>query len=206
MTGTTIAKLGKIKTYDVKYPFQVGVNGVNKVTEIIDDEGVTLTEVEYVVDGIKYKTRVIDGTPEDSSNRRITTPKLNTLQFTTVLDRNLNSGVIGLYRRGKNIFYELPSEEIEETEEYDLRVYSDSQTTYEIDETEFNSGSLFFQKLPIFKKEINNGFIEEPKIESELFIERQQASIFERHQRMEDINSVDDFSNYRNNFYKVNFN
>lgn len=55
VTGTTQHRLDVIKTYDSSNPYIVGVNGVTAINT--DTNGIKT--VEYTIDGIKYKTRLI---------------------------------------------------------------------------------------------------------------------------------------------------
>lgn len=200
MTGNTENKLSKIKSYNSNVPYQVGVNGVTNVE--LDDNNVVVS-VSYEIDGIKYVSNIRGIEDRQATTFSIYKNKLNELDFSTNGKRRFrNINPLAINRGGNTFFYvkqldENNSKTITNTNRDDL------STIFILDEQTFNGGYKFFQKLPIFKQEKYNGFIEEPKIESEVFIDRQQTGVFERQQRLEEINTVGDFDTYRNNFYLV---
>tara|TARA_R110000803_G_scaffold110337_1_gene178744 strand:+ start:351 stop:860 length:510 start_codon:yes stop_codon:yes gene_type:complete len=55
VTGTTQHRLDVVKTYDSSNPYIVGVNGVTAINTDVNG----IKTVEYTIDGIKYKTRLI---------------------------------------------------------------------------------------------------------------------------------------------------
>jgi hypothetical protein len=67
----------------------------------------------------------------------------------------------------------------------------------------FESSGLTEQSINLLKREAEMGISFPPKIESEIFIERQSISVFERHLRMEDIKGVDQFETYKNGYYNI---
>ena len=42
-----------------------------------------------------------------------------------------------------------------------------------------------------------------PKIKTEIFIERQSISVFERHLRMEEIETIEQLTDYKNGYYNI---
>jgi hypothetical protein len=56
-------------------------------------------------------------------------------------------------------------------------------------------------KYPTIKEDTRMNLVFEPKINSEIFIERPTLAVFEKHSRLSDIRTLDDFSDYRNGSY-----
>ncbi len=67
----------------------------------------------------------------------------------------------------------------------------------------FESSGLTKQNMSLIKREAEMGISFPPKIENQIFIERQSISVFERHLRLEDIESVDQFDTYKNGYYNI---
>lgn len=195
MTGITENKLSKVKSYDLNNPYQVGVNGVTNVD--IDGNG-EIISVSYDIDGVSYTS--ILNKERDKPRLAIFKEKLNKLNVSFGPNRFKGNNFILNKQKGNN-FYSYSIDDNSKFKLLEKKTKLDVSTTFKV--TQFNSGSLFFESLPIFKKEVYNGFIEEPKVESEVFIDRQQTGVFERHQRLEEIESVGDFDTYRNNFYNI---
>lgn len=80
---------------------------------------------------------------------------------------------------GKNLFYK-------------------TQTVYY-----FNSQGLTEEDINVVKQEVEMGITEPPKTESDIFIERQETSVFERHLRMGEINNLDQLEDYKNGYYNI---
>ena len=47
------------------------------------------------------------------------------------------------------------------------------------------------------------GISEPPKIESEIFIDRQSSSVYEKHLRMDEITTLEQLEEYRNGYYTI---
>lgn len=67
----------------------------------------------------------------------------------------------------------------------------------------FNSDGLPEEEINVIKNEVEMGISFPPKIESDIFIERQTTSVFERHLRMEEINSLEQLEEYKNGYYNI---
>ncbi len=67
----------------------------------------------------------------------------------------------------------------------------------------FNSSGFTQQDINVIKQEVEMGISEPPKVESEIFIERQSSSVFERHLRMDEITTVQQLEEYRNGYYNI---
>lgn len=79
----------------------------------------------------------------------------------------------------------------------DISVFK-SDTTYS-----FESDGLDEYEVNVLKQEAEMGLSEPPKIESDIFIERQEISVFERHLRMGEINSLEQLDEYKNGYYNI---
>lgn len=67
----------------------------------------------------------------------------------------------------------------------------------------FNSSGFTQQDINVIKQEVEMGISEPPKVESEIFIERQSSSVFERHLRMDEITTIQQLEEYRNGYYNI---
>jgi hypothetical protein len=53
------------------------------------------------------------------------------------------------------------------------------------------------------KEEAKMGLVSPPKINNELFIERQDLAVFERYSRFSEIKNLNDLTYYRNGYYNI---
>lgn len=67
----------------------------------------------------------------------------------------------------------------------------------------FDASNLSQENINVIKKEVEMGLSEPPKIEEEIFIERQETSVFERHLRMGEIESLEQLEEYKNGYYTI---
>ena len=67
----------------------------------------------------------------------------------------------------------------------------------------FNSTGFTQQEINVIKREVEMGISEPPKVESEIFIERQSSSVFERHLTMGEITTLEQLEEYRNGYYNI---
>lgn len=67
----------------------------------------------------------------------------------------------------------------------------------------FESDGLDEYEINVLKQEAEMGLSEPPKIESDIFIERQEISVFERHLRMGEISSLEQLDEYKNGYYNI---
>lgn len=145
---------------------------------IVGTNGVT--DVIYNTDGsiksVKYNIGGIEYTTEFTI--KVTGPAVK--QGTKV--PNLN--------RSGNI-RQLPSEYLEPTDVIYPTTFRYSPST--ITETDYY----------IFKDESKMGVVFTPKVEDEVFIERQVINTFEIQSRLSEINSLDELEDYNNGFYNI---
>lgn len=70
-------------------------------------------------------------------------------------------------------------------------VFKTSMTGYDFDD--------YFS----IKEEAKMGLVFPPKVSNELFIERMNVAVFERHSRLSEIKSLDGLVEYRNGYYNI---
>lgn len=208
ITGKTENKLFKVKTLNRQNPYQIGLNGV---LDIVDgDDGVT--KIIYEIDDIKYTTHLTNSGNED--NLTITKQSLGDkkiLKDNTPQNSNTTLNFGKLVKVGnitnpndKRVFYGFKStDNVTKTLKKTLSSTLDTRSFVgdTIYETNSFSYDTFIEKN-IFKEEKFVGLIEKPITESELFIERDEFTIFERHQRLSEINNLATLENYRGGYYK----
>jgi hypothetical protein len=175
ITGRTTNKLFKIATYNPQNLYQVGVNGVTDITNNGDDYTIT-----YELDDVIYKTNVSSLTSdqktekEGSPSTTIVDAALGRLSIVKMVDPILGNSESG--QKNKRL-----------------------DTTYEINGFSFDQ----FTENKIVKRDELVGLISKPITESELFIERDEFAIFERHQRISEINNLAALINYRGGYYEI---
>lgn len=69
-----------------------------------------------------------------------------------------------------------------------------------------NLSGNHFVNYPFFKEESKMGLVFQPKVEDEIFIERQVSSAFEPQSRLSEITSVTQLMSYRNEYYNIRIN
>jgi len=67
----------------------------------------------------------------------------------------------------------------------------------------YNGNNAPTQKINSIKEESKMGFVFPPKINNQLFIERQSLAVFERHSRLANITNIGSLEEYRNGYYNV---
>jgi hypothetical protein len=221
ITGITDNKLFKVRSYDTINPYKVGVNGVTN----IDVENVGLVNydvIEYVIDGITYKTylnqnnRDIFSTnntktslqvkiTDNFSFKNVGSNDTNSLELLS-LDRTSNVKTLRTSRRSNKFFLKTPRS-IDNVKSLSLTskdknsensIFTDGDTIFETDRMGYDD----YVKKNIFKKEDYVGLIDVPVIKAEIFIERDSFAIMERHQRISEINSLFELEIYKDGYYK----
>jgi hypothetical protein len=175
VTGTTQDKLQLIKTYDPTQPYVIGRNGV--INLYTDADGVD--HVVYIIDGIKYNTSLIKdiqtiGKRPGITARNINNPINSTKNFVPNPRRNIELG--------KNVPLDV--------------VYP---TTFEYTTKPYSGTTSYF----VFKDEVKMGVVFTPKVEEEVFIERQGISVFESQTRLSEINTLEHLEEYNNGYYNI---
>ena len=208
ITGLTENKLFKVKTFDSDQPYKVGYNGVLDIYNDLDGNQI----IKYEIDNIIYKTYYnnIINTKEalnsveytnynvkinsDSSTQKnngdlfdVKNYKNRTVRSFTTLDSETT-----IFRKySKNLNINTP-----------INNNSENYLGDTIVEVNGNSFNKFINKK-IVKKERYVGFVTMPEVKSEILIERDELTVFERHQRLSEINNLAELETYRNGYYKL---
>ena len=220
LKGKTNNKLFRVKTVDLNEPFKVGVNNVISITDI----GENIQKIRYVIDEITY-TSFIENIPQQElySLENLQTEEVAQVidykKRTTVEDTNTINNKIGgtsvnqkfkpdVTKGTKNLNkstkkvkvfnFDINGELVEGTEIGETN-NKNTDTIYEINSLSYDQ----FVDEKIYKEEKYVGLISDPIIESEVFMERDKSSVFERHQRLSEINDIEQLSVYRNGYYKM---
>lgn len=220
LKGKTSNKLFRVKTVDLTEPFKVGVNNVISITDI----GENIQKIRYVIDEITY-TSFIENIPQQElySLENLRTEKVAELisykKRTTVEDTNTINNKIS----GTNVNQKFKSDVTKGTKNLNKSTKKVKVFNFNIDgelvegteigetnnkntDTIYETNSLSYDQFveeKIYKEEKYVGLISDPIIESEVFMERDISSVFERHQRLSEINDIEQLSVYRNGYYKM---
>ena len=73
-----------------------------------------------------------------------------------------------------------------------------SKTTYETNLTGNHFDDYFY-----FKEEYKFGLTEQPKVDNQIFIDRNPLSVFEPQTRLGEINNMTQLEEYKNGYYKI---
>ena len=73
-----------------------------------------------------------------------------------------------------------------------------AKTTYETNLTGNHFDNYFY-----FKEEYNFGLTEQPKVDNQIFIDRNPLSVFEPQTRLGEINNMTQLEEYKNGYYKI---
>lgn len=173
VTGTTQDKLHLVKTYDPTQPYMVGTNGVTDVYTDIDG----VNHVKYIIDGIKYHTKLIKDISTQNKPLGVKSWNFNNpINSTKSYRPNTNEGT---------------SSAIEPDNVY--------PTTFEYTTQPYNDITSYF----VFKEEVKMGVVFTPKVEEDVFIERQSISVFEPQIRLGEINTLEGLETYNNGYYNI---
>jgi len=87
------------------------------------------------------------------------------------------------------------------------KIASNSVTTFYTNASgyDFEPYIVFPNKQNTFdiKEEAKMGLVFPPKVNNELFIERQELAVFERFSRLSEITNLENLANYRNGYYNI---
>lgn len=201
ITASTENKLFKIKTFDSNEPYKIGYNGV---TDIINDGNIVT--IKYKIDNILYTTFYDKDINEQNK-------RLDNITFTEFKEFNNKSNSfnsnISVKDQNLNITKSFSTIEVDNNvfrkrikKLNNLSSNSDGYLGDTIVETKKNSYEKFVKKK-IFKKDRFIGFVAMPEVKSEILIERDELTVFERHQRLSEINNLAELETYRNGYYKI---
>jgi hypothetical protein len=220
ITGVTNNKLFTILTYDNDNPYQVGKNGVTSITnQTLFGENYKV--VKYNLDDILYTTYISEDKldlfniplTDVTGSRQIykyTKVKNNTALRVNESDNQkllrINSKQISGSKFSTNkISKERPttntSSKRRSVNEIDRLSFLNflGDTTFEVNDYSYNQ----FVNKKIIKEEKYVGLIDTPKVKSDIFMERDFIPVMERHQRMADINSINELELYKNGYFKM---
>jgi hypothetical protein len=199
ITGTTTSKLFKVKTTDLTDPYKVGVNGVISISDV----DLETKKVTYVIDEIRYSTKISVNLPKGSFNE-LPPVKPPTIGLTSKKISNERNSQVSVANRGgtKSVkFFKLDTingTELKRSKTPPLKFNIDPNTEFVTNTFSYNN----FTITPIYKESDYVGLIGKPIIKSEIFMERDKGSVFERHQRLSEINSINELETYRNGYYE----
>lgn len=216
VSGLTDNKLFNLMSYDKNEPFKVGFNNV---TDVYTD-GYGNKIVKYEIDDILYTTYVSDNFGSQDINK-FTAKNYQYFSDNKDISKvdigSLNSNILGNVTVKKNVGSKF-------TEKYNLNIgdgknltksvkknnpipVSYKKSNYsntELGDTIFQTKSFSYEQFTediIYKNDTYIGLIEKPKVSSNLFMERGSYNIFERHQRLSEIDNMATLFNYRNGYY-----
>ncbi len=222
VTGQTNNKLFKVRSIDVNEPYKVGQNGIiNIITQPND-----VSKITYVLDDIIYTTSIkstelngIDNSfntlelprkvGEIVLEKKITTkyneevdvvkkPKISeSLKFEKVLVRNLRK----VEKIPKTIKVNKKTEGINKSIPVTTQTTSPlvTDTTFITDKFSYEN----FIEEKIYKNDKYVGLIGKPNVTSDVFMERDVNSLFEKHQRLSEINNLSELVSYKNGYFNV---
>jgi hypothetical protein len=216
VSGITYNKLFNVKSLDPSDPFKVGFNGVIDYYE----DGYNNKIVKYEIDDILYTTYLSDDYGSQNINKfSVKTYDVydneNNISPINIGDINTNllgnvdvKNIVGSKFNKKYVLKTGQDKKITKSYkknnpipvDYKEKKYSSIDLGDTIFETKNFSYEQFTEDI-IYKNDKYIGLIDKPKVSSDLFMERGQYSIFERHQRLSEINNLASLFNYRNGYY-----
>jgi len=216
VSGLTDNKLFDVRSFDQSEPFKVGFNNV---TDVYTD-GYGNKIVKYEIDDIMYTTYVSDNYGSQDVNKfaantfeyfsdtknisKIDIGTLNTDILGNVSRKNIvgskfNQEYILKIGDGKKI-----TKSVKKNNPIPISYKENRYSTTNLGDTIFQTKTFSYQQFTediIYKNDTYIGLIENPKVSSNLFMERGQYTIFERHQRLSEIDNMATLFNYRNGYY-----
>jgi hypothetical protein len=209
VTGLTENKLFKVRTLDPNNLYQVGVNGVLSVSDPNDGQVI----VKYEIDDITYTSYTSDQNVEGSTSNFLRVPyrskgkkgyvKVNKSDSYTnstlgEITQELIPGSRGQTRYSTHLGNGSPFNRVVKPKTSVPTLPNGGDTIYVTKKFSYDQ----FVTNNIVKLEKYVGLIDHPIVESDLFIERDEYSIFERHQRLSEINNLATLQNYRGGYFK----
>jgi len=215
LTGRTNNKLFKLKRVDINEPYKVGANNV---TEIIVDEDEGSYIISYILDGIRYRTYAkTDITDPGLNSKLYLTPPASVgelVKFKKLTNKEDEEVFIKDNKKTNQKTMFKPDLKKGKTEVLVKRiklpitrniapVVSESPT---VTDTFYFTEKLSFESFieeKIYKKEKYVGLISKPIVTSDVFMERDTNALFERQQRLSEINNLSELIEYKNGYYNV---
>jgi len=215
VTGLTENKLSIVKTLDPNEPYKVGVNGVLNVYS--DPLGFDI--VEYEIGDIFYKTYlpenntngeiknyIVNNYSDYTSKREIVKPNTDKI-YNAQLGNIKTKKTTGSVFNEKNILNINPEIRFKYGKKTSIlpiryKVTNFDNTTQ--GDTIFITKKFSYEQFNtsgVYKDDKYIGLTSLPVVDSQLFMERDQYSIIERHQRLSEINNLAELFTYRNGYY-----
>mgnify|MGYP000913481207 CR=1 FL=1 len=200
VTGITDSKLFKVKRIDLDEPYKVGVNGVVSINEIND----TLNEINYVVDNILYTTTIPKEKNYFLKKTNISGKKIGEIIKSKTITNQRNEDIVQkkVVKTNRLLKFE-PTTPLSKS---NLVKFNKSPQAQSYDTTTFRTENLSYESFierNVYKKNKYVGLIGKPNVISDVFMERDFGSIFERHQRLSDINNLSELTNYKDGYFNV---
>lgn len=216
VSGLTENKLFNVMSFDQSELFKVGFNNV---TDVYTD-GYGNKVVKYEIDDIMYTTYVSDNYGSQDVNKfatksyeyysdtkNISKVDLGTLNTDILGDVSVKNIVGSKFNQnyslkigdGKKI-----TKSVKKSNPIPISYKESRFSSIELGDTIFQTKTFSYQQFTediIYKNDTYIGLIENPKVSSDLFMERGQFTIFERHQRLSEIDNMATLFNYRNGYY-----
>ena len=216
VSGLTENKLFNVMSFDQSELFKVGFNNV---TDVYTD-GYGNKVVKYEIDDIMYTTYVSDNYGSQDVNKfaaktyeyypekkDISKVDLGTLNTDILGDVSVKNIVGSKFNQkyslnigdGKKI-----TKSVKKNNPIPISYKESSFSNIELGDTIFQTKEFSYKQFTediIYKDDTYIGLIENPKVSSDLFMERGQFTIFERHQRLSEIDNMATLFNYRNGYY-----
>lgn len=224
ISGRTSNKLFRVKTRNLNDPYQVGVNGVTDLKTF--DDG--LLRVSYTLDDIDYVSFTDDIPQKEiySNDRIIKIEVADIVKHKKITNkRGVNDEIKFIKGTNRSISFE---PDYSKQRKRNLNKYiktnkrnilirninSAQKDTSPINNVEGNTNrdTLFFTKKLSFQNFIEEkitknekfvGLIGKPNVTSDVFMERDYNSVFEKHQRLSEINNLSELSIYRNGYFNL---
>lgn len=219
LTGVTNNKLFTILTYDKTNPYQVGKNGVINISNQSID-GAEYKVIKYNIDDIIYTTYVTEENMDlfniqltdvtggetiktyrkTKNNNSVRLNEGNTEKYLS-FDRKQTGSKFSSQKTTKELPVSVSSsKKLTRREPQNLSILNFfGDTKFEVNAYSYDQ----FVTKKITKEEKYIGLIDTPKVKSDIFIERDFIPIMERHQRLSDITNLEDFINYKNEYFKM---
>jgi len=224
ISGKTNNKLFRVKTRNVNQPYQVGKNGVTDISTLVNG----LTKISYTLDNIDYISFINQQDEKrtyskanlqpveiaekinfkKTTNKNETNVEVKQLKFTNVplkFEPDLSKGspeklIKYVKNRSNNLTITNPNQA------------ESNNSLISVGDTSVATDTLFFTKKlsfddfvveKVFKNDKYTGLIDKPNVTSDVFMERDFNSVFEKHQRLEEINNLSELTTYRNGYFNV---
>lgn len=215
VTGQTNNKLFKVRSIDVNEPYKVGQNGIiNIITQPND-----FSKITYVLDDIIYTTS-IKSTELNGIDNSFNTLELPRKVGEIVLEKKITTkynekvNVVKKPKISESLKFEkvLVStlrkvEKIPKTIKVNKSSPVTTQTTSPlVTDTTFITDKFSYENFieeKIYKNDKYVGLIGKPNVTSDVFMERDVNSLFERHQRLSEINNLSELVSYKNGYFNV---